>query len=161
MPAPGPPRVGNGPEGAIPDSHVVWCSSPRDNLVGAMWRRLVSAPFAYCVSHYDFPDAPEPADEPAILNEIRDGMADAIGGDKPVAQLEDRDIILAETPGREFRLRTADGHTLVGRAFVDGCRVFTVWVQGRPEQVESEQANAFLESFRLTGEIEGCRITSD
>jgi hypothetical protein len=159
MPNPGPPEVGDGPDGAIPHSHVVWCDSPRDSLIGAMWRRLVSAPFAYCVSYYDLPEPPQEGNEAAIFNDIRDGLADAIGGDDTVTILEDEETSLAGIPGRKFRLRTADAHVLAGRAFVYECRVFTVWVQGRAEQVESGHARAFLGSFTITRD-RACRITS-
>lgn len=150
MPPPEPPAVSDGPLGAAAQSLHNWCNSAGRSLPAGLWRRAVSQP-AYCVGYYDLPSPPTDADP--VFAQLRDAQAEALGSvlaPGSVRVEKDESIVLRGMSGREFRLATVSGHTFLGRAFIVRHRVYHLWVQGKPREVESNAATKFLESFALT-----------
>jgi hypothetical protein len=147
MPEPAPPTISEGPGREV--THT-WCNSAGRSLTEGLWRRALGRPFSYCVGYYDLPNPP--TDSGRAFNELRDAEAEALGSLRTPGSVrveKDQSIALRGTPGREFRLRTPSGHTLKERAFAVGPRVYYLWVQGRPREVDSSAATAFLDSFVL------------
>jgi hypothetical protein len=59
--------------------------------------------------------------------------------------------IVGKYPGREFTASvTQPTGVLRARVYIAGNRLYQVWVVGKPEYVNSPEATAFLDSFRLT-----------
>ncbi|MCI0702419.1 MAG: hypothetical protein L0241_15155 [Planctomycetia bacterium] len=59
--------------------------------------------------------------------------------------------IVGKYPGRAFTAKVIQPTgALRARVYIAGNRLYQVWVVGLPEYVNSDEATAFLESFRLT-----------
>jgi len=138
------------PEGAQGPA-VSWCNSAGPNLAKRMLRHAFSTPSQYCVSNYQLVLPVLGDAQPRILDRIRDETVSGIRPGSVSEILVERDDVIERDghAGREFRLSSATGTTLVARAFVASDRVYVLWVLGGSEQVGSRAASSFLDSFSI------------
>lgn len=105
----------------------------------------VGKDLAYMVVYHDYPEVVAMAAPQKILMLVRDGCKGTTG-----RLLADMGIADAKPPAREFQI-DKEGTYFRARAILAGTRLYQVIVVGRKsEEVNSKQANEFIESFAIT-----------
>jgi uncharacterized protein (TIGR03000 family) len=123
-----------------------------EDLGRGLMRYIFSAPTAgrnYQVSYIDFPEkAIKDKDPLELLKAFRAGYREGkkFEGEKEIT------LGKGKVPGIEYRLDAGDGAHVRERLYLDGNRLYTIFVVGVKEKdfITSKEADGFFESFKIT-----------